>query len=420
MLWILLFFFGFAALPAFAYLDPGTGSLLLYALVGIATTVLFGVRNLWYNMKGRAFLSAAPAVSMQLPDVVFHSEGGKYWQVFEPVITALEGTGISCAYVSPDPEDPGLARSGSRYTAIRPGKEVMTIAYMNRISAAMVVSTTPHLDVYMLKRSRKVRHYAHLFHAPTDVAFYEKFAFDWYDSLLTVGPFQERSVRQLERRRRLAEKTLHGTGCTYYDYMTRELRGLRPRDDDTFTVLYAPTWGERSSIVRYGTAILDSLAERRIRTIFRPHPQSYVSDKETMREVERKGYPTVEVDRNRTGIASMARSDVMITDFSGVLFDYAFLFERPIVLASSKADLGGQEAEDLDGPIWDVATARSLARCVPDGEIAVVADIALEAAAAGDAHASRIRELRGRELYNFGAAGPAAASNIDRILQGLA
>jgi hypothetical protein len=421
LLYLLFFLFTFATVPLFAYLDPGTGSLLLYALVGIATTALFALRNLWYWAKGKAFLPSAVAVSAELPEVVFHSEGGKYWQVFQPVLAALAQRGVSCAYVTPDPADPGLGWEAKGFTAVRPGGEMMTIAYMNAVKAAMVVSTTPSLDVYMLRRSPKVKHYAHLFHAPTDVAFYEKFAFDYYDSLLTVGSFQERSIRELERRRRLKGKELYQTGCPYYDYMREEMKSLAPRSASELTVLYAPAWGQRSSVLKYGTGILDALARAGIRTIFRPHPQFYVSHVGIIREIE-KGLAAsslVEIDRNRTGIASMSRSDVMITDLSGVLFDYAFLFERPIILANSQADVGGQEGEDLPGEIWDVAMSRRLARCLADDEVEHIPRIVREASADGARHAGTMRAIRDGELYNFGHAGPAAADNIARVLGGL-
>ncbi len=421
LLYLLLPLFFFATAPVFAYLDPGTGSLLLYALVGIATTALFALRNLWYWAKAKAFLPAAVAESAGLPDVVFHSEGGKYWQVFQPVLAALEDRGVSCAYVTPDAADPALRWKAKGFTAVHPGREVMTIAYMNAVRAAMVVSTTPSLDVYMLRRSRGVKHYSHLFHAPTDVAFYEKFAFDYYDSLLTVGSFQQRSVRELERRRGLGEKELLETGCPYYDYMLDEMKALAPRETSRLTVLYAPAWGQRSSVLKYGTAVIDALARAGIRTIFRPHPQFYVSHLDIIRDIERKlaGSDVVEIDRNRTGMSSMHRSDVMITDLSGVLFDYAFLFERPIILANSEADVGGQEGEDLSGEIWDIAVSKRLARCLADDEVGRIPDIVAQANADGLRSAGTIRAVRDGELYNFGRAGRAAADNIARVLGGL-
>jgi hypothetical protein len=407
-------YFLLGALPAYAYLDPGTGSLLLYALVGMATTVLFAIRNIWYSLKGKAFLVSAAAVSSELPDVIFHSEGGKYWQVFKPVIEALAKEGVSCAYVTPDPSDPGLTFGPPTLKKIRPGGELASIAWMNAASAAMVVSTTPHLDVYTLRRSKRVKRYVHLFHAPTDIVFYEKYAFDWYDCLLTVGPFQESSVRELEKKRGTPAKELLPTGCTYFDYMRDEISALPPLRGDPPMVLYAPAWGVRSSALRYGTGIMESLVNRGMRVIFRPHPQFYVSHVELIHEIERWIASTglVEIDRNRTGVAAMARSDTMITDLSGILFDYACLFERPVLLASPDVDAGGQEGEDLSGTLWDVASSKELAFALVDSDLTGLPELISNARQGAAGYAEKVRGFRDRSFYNFGKAGPVAAHNI--------
>jgi len=404
---------------AFAYLDPGTGSLLLYAIFGMAMTAAFALRNLWYAARSRISLRGAArrgAKGNALPDVVFQSEGGRYWQVFKPVVDALARAGVRCAYVTPDPADPALSLELPGFSPLRPGGEMATIAWMNAVSAPLVVSTTPHLDVYQLRRSRSVKHYAHLFHAPTDVCFYEKYAFDWYDTLLTVGPFQEASVRALERLRGTREKTLLPTGCTYFDYMLAERADGAPPEEDI--VLYAPAWGMRSSVVTHGTGIIDALADAGQRVIFRPHPQFYVSHRALIADIERRyrDSPLVEIDRNRTGNQSMARSRAMVTDLSGVLFDYACLHGKPIVLANADIDPAGQEGEDLPRPLWDAAASVELAFARVGDDPSEVVPACEAARGARAAYADRAKDFRDRSFFHFGQAGEAAARNIVDIL----
>ncbi|HCM25992.1 MAG: hypothetical protein A2Z96_03130 [Spirochaetes bacterium GWB1_48_6] len=413
--------FLFLPVSAFAYLDPGTGSLLLYAVFGLFATALSAIRNAWYGLRGKLVLFSDVSVSMRMPDVIFHSEGGKYWPVFKPVVQALEMEGIACAYVTPDASDPGLAFKAGGFNAFRPGGEMATIAWMNAARAAMVVSTTPHLDIYMLKRSRGVRKYVHLFHAPTDLCFYEKYAFDWYDCLFTVGTFQERSVRYLETRRGTARKELLPTGCTYYDYMVEEFARQERQATSGTTVLYAPAWGVRSSALTRGAEIIDVLARDGNQVIFRPHPQFYISHKEIIGYLEKRftGNPLVEIDRNRTGINSMLRSDLMITDLSGVLFDYALLFGKPILLANSEADTGGQEGEELPRPLWDIEASKALSFALIDGELSSLPEQVEAALAFSDKNEERIREFRDRTFYNFGKSGAAAAQNLASLLRGI-
>ena len=401
------------------YLDPGTGSLLLYAIVGITTTVLFALRGFWYSMRSKLFLGKKGAVK-EMPDLVFQSEGGKYWQVFQPVLKALDKYDIKYGFVTPDKNDPVFTSGLKNVVAVCPGKELMTLSYMNRIKAKVVVSTTPQLDVYMLKRSKHVGKYVHLFHAPADIGMYEMYAFDNYDVMLCTGAYQKEALRSIEKNRHEKAKELLDTGCTYYDYMLEELKKLPQKQDEGLTVLYAPAWGERSSVVKYGTTVIDRLAEAGIRVIFRPHPQMYVSDKETIAEVEEKikGNSLIELDRNRTAAASMARSHAMVTDISGVIFDYALLFEKPIFLVNAEYNLGGYDVIDIDGgKVWDVDKSKEITRIIKPEEIQNLASIVKSEMGNSDAYRDKIRKIKDEEIYNFGHAGETAAAQLVEMLK---
>ena len=401
------------------YLDPGTGSLLLYAIVGITTTVLFALRGFWYSLRSKIFLGKKGTVK-EMPDLVFQSEGGKYWQVFQPVLKALDKYDIKYGFVTSDKNDPVFTSGLKNVVAICPGKELMTLSYLNRIKAKIVVSTTPQLDVYMLKRSKHVGKYVHLFHAPADIGMYEMYAFDNYDVMLCTGAYQKEAIRSIEKNRHEKAKELLDTGCTYYDYMLEELRKLPQKQDEGLTVLYAPAWGERSSVIKYGTAVIDRLAEAGIRVIFRPHPQMYVSDKETIAAVEEKirNNPLIELDRNRTAAASMARSHAMVTDISGVIFDYALLFEKPIFLVNAEYNLGGYDVIDIDGgKVWDLDKSREITRIIRPEEIQNLASIVKAEMGNADAYLDKIRKIKNEEIYNFGHAGEVSAAQLVEMLK---
>lgn len=70
-----------------------------------------------------------------------------------------------------------------------------------------------------------------------------------------------------------------------------------------------------------------------INLIIRPHPQSMVSEPELIQGLQAlfPNGPRLQWDFSSTPFSAMARSDVMVSDISGVIFDYAFLFERPVV-----------------------------------------------------------------------------------------
>lgn len=403
------------------YLDPGTGSLLLYAIVGISTTILFALRGFWYSLRNRLFLGRKSAVE-KMPDIVFHSEGGKYWQVFQPVLSAFDRYDIKYGFVTPDKNDPVFTSGLKNVVPVCPGKEMITLSYMNNIKAKVVVSTTPDLDVYMLKRSRHVKKYVHLFHAVVDIGIYEMYAFDYYDILLCTGPFQKESIRSIEKNRNESPKELFETGCSYFEYMIDEIRKAACKQESEFTVLYSAAWGERSSVVQYGTAVMDALTAAGIRVIFRPHPQMYVSDRETILAVEEKikDNKLIEVDRNRTAIESMIKSHAMVSDISGVVFDYAFLFEKPIFLVNSEYVPGGCEVIDVDGGrIWQFEKIPEITRVVTQNEIKNIDIIVKSEMEKSELYRERIRKIKTDEIYNFGSAGETAAAQLKEILNKL-
>lgn len=405
-------------IPSFswAYLDPGTGSLLLYAVVGILASLGFALKNVFYRLKSFV-LSSASIKQQNLTEIVFFSEGGAYWHVFEPIITEMVCRSIPSTFITSDKNDPAFKIQGPLFTVIRPGNEMVTITYMNKLKAKLVVSTTPHLDIYMWRRSKDVARYAHLFHAPDCVDFYEKYALSFYDDIFLTGPDHEQLLIKLDALRNLSPKRIHPVGCTYFDYMLKELKNLSSSSSE-FRVLYAPSWGERSSIIRYGTKIIDNLILESIPVVFRPHPQYRISHPELLEGLKQKysQNPLVTIDEKQTAIQSMVDCNILIADISGIIFDYAYLFAKPIFLLNSEISLGGFEAEDLGDKAWTIPALQKLSQSLYDKDIPQISAIVTLARRNQRSIESELRKFREENLYNFGSAGIAAVDAISKIL----
>jgi CDP-glycerol glycerophosphotransferase (TagB/SpsB family) len=55
----------------------------------------------------------------------------------------------------------------------------------------------------------------------------------------------------------------------------------------------------------------------------------------------------LEWDYERENIHSLSKADIMISDFSGIIFDYVFLFDRPVLYVKQKIDMRPYDADDL-------------------------------------------------------------------------
>lgn len=403
---------------ALLYIDPASTSALLYIIIAVVATLLFTLRGFFYKLKnlflGRGFKNSNDFEDI---DIIFYSEGGQYWAVFKPIIQALEKNGIACAYLSSDKKDPGLAYKselvGNKYI----GNQTMSSIYLNKLKSKFVGMTTPQLDVMMIKRSKHVQHYAHIVHAPIDIFTYRKFAFDYFDSVFCSGPHQIEGIRKLEEKRNTHNKLLLETGLTYYDVMLEKIKQYEKPRKDKAVILVAPTWKEYSIINRFGVQFFDQLLkDDSYDIILRPHPQTYVSFPKLIAEIEEKymDHPRFTIDNAAIGTESMLKSDLMISDLSGVIWDYMFLYNKPVMLLKTDFDsIEGYEGSELNYKMWEMRERKRAAKIFDESDLDSLSKYVVEIL--NNPQQNEIEKLRNDSVFNFGNAGEVAASQIIEI-----
>ena len=226
-----------------------------------------------------------------------------------------------------------------------------------------------------------------------------------------------KSIRILEKLRGLPEKRLFSTGLVYFDKMKGEIY-KREQESDKPCLLIAPSWGSNGLFSRWGTDFLNGLSDD-FSAIVRPHPQMKLSQEGLFNEVvelcRKNGYS---LDEAPSGKESMEKSDLMISDFSGIIFDYSFVYEKPLIIAETELDYKGFEAFFLDRPLWDEEIRHKIGRVIKSDEISRLKEIIQEEfAKERSTERSRIAELRDQTVANFGNAAPAAARQIEELLK---
>jgi len=342
------------------YIDPGTGSALFSILIGAAATIYFLFRALVLKFKtgfpgGRASLNSG-----YTRKYVIYNEGKQYFDLFKPVIEEFEHNKVELLFLTSAADDPVF---NVKWTYIKPeyiGEGNKAFAYLNFLSAEVVLMTTPGLDVYQLKRSKTVGHYSHVIHGVTDVTTYRLFALDYFDSVLLTGGYQGDDIRLLEKQRGLPEKQLFTVGCSYLDEYANNIKNVPAEEEHHFTVLVSPSWGPSALLTRYGEKLLDPLSTSGWRVIIRPHPQSQKSENEMLERLQTryKDSGNFVWDFERENIYSLSKADIMISDFSGIIFDYMFLRDKPVLYVNRDFDKRIYDADDLDHELWQFKTLK--------------------------------------------------------------
>ena len=342
------------------YIDPGTGSMLFTILIGVIGAGLYSARMLLIKLRFRLTGGQAETGSRKIPFAIF-SDDKRYWTVFEPICREMDRRGRDIVYMTASEDDPALKNAYPHVKAEFIGKDNKAFARLNFLSADVVLSTTPGLDVYQWKRAKDVQFYVHIPHAASDITMYRMFGIDYYDAVLLSGEYQVQQIRNLEKLRGLPAKELVKVGIPYMDEMTDRLQRLGPAPEHPRTVLLAPSWGKSALLSVYGGKIIDMLLETGNHVIVRPHPQSFKSETEMMEKLM-AAYPEsdrLEWNRDSDNFEVLRRSDILVSDFSGVIFDFTLIFDKPVIYTDPQFDVGVYDAWWLKEPLW---TASALPR----------------------------------------------------------
>jgi len=336
------------------YIDPGTGSALFSILIGAAATLYFLLRALLLKLKFGFFGKNNLSKDGYIKKYVIYSEGRQYWNVFKSTVEEFEKNNTELHYLTSSSDDPVFNISWKYIKPEYIGEGNKTFAYLNFLSAEIVLMTTPGLNVYQLKRSKTVKHYSHVLHSPADTTTYRLFGLDYFDSILLTGDYQTNDIRYLEKIRNLPEKKLVTVGCSYLDVYNQKIKDIPPENNHQFTVLVSPSWGQSALLSRYGEKLLDPLSDCAWRVIIRPHPQSKKSEKEMLEKLENryKDNKNIVWDYESDNIYSLKKADIMISDFSGIIYDYMFLCDKPVLYIKHDFDPRPYDADDIDHELW--------------------------------------------------------------------
>ena len=396
---------------AWAYLDPGTGNALIYILVTIVSSLLFFFKNICYGIRLR--LSGNAPQKIQVPEntnLVIFSEGKIYWPVFKPIVEALLQRQYPFRYLTMDIHDPALTIENPCMHSKYIGSGSAAFARAASTRALVMLQTTPHIGTpgYPMPMPTHVRCLAHVLHGVGGVGAYYKNAHDTCHTLLLMGDSDFGSIRVLEAKRGLAPRECVAAGVPSLDELAKT---IVPREgcSNPPVILVAPSWGERNCIGYCGIAFIQWLLESGYYVILRPHPFSSKAEPELIQHLETlfRANPNLQFDHNVSSSQSLAMADLMISDTSGVRFDFAFLYNKPVVtLQKPFENMNQYEFGDLDY-IWEEDITQKLGPIFSlDANNTLEKDIFLQKVAeALRTDPTDLRGLRDESIANFGCSG---------------
>ena len=335
------------------YIDPGTGGMLFTVLFGIVSVAVFSLRALFLKLKFSSGGKGAKTNAKKIPIAIF-TDHKRYWNVFEPLLNEFEKRHQKVVYFTCSKDDPIFDKKYEYITGEYLGEGNKAFAKLNLLNAYVVVASTPSLDVFQWKRSKNVDYYIHVQHGANDISMYRMFGTDHFDALPLSGEYQVKQVRQLEKMRGIKERETPLVGIPYMDEMKKRLEAAGDVGPHEKTVLLAPSWGKSGILSRFGEKLIDALIDTGYKIIVRPHPQSLITEKDMMDRLMSKYTDESKViwNRDNDNFEVLRQADILISDFSGIIFDFTLVFDKPLIYTDTKYDIGPYDAYWIDEKPW--------------------------------------------------------------------
>jgi YidC/Oxa1 family membrane protein insertase len=352
-------------------------------------------------------------------DIVFYSEGAGDWPHLGAVVELLlSAHGRNVTYVSSDPSDPGLSLEHPNFWSCMVGSGTARTVLFARLECRHFVMTLPDLDSFWLKRSIHPVHYVYLFHSMNSThASYRSGAFDAYDTVLCVGPYQVEEIRRRERARGLPAKELVEHGSVKLDSLLAEVggRGAVEQGADPPRVLVAPSWGDCSLIEQpVGFELVDVLLAAGYPTTLRLHPMTVRRLPKLVDDIGRRydGHAGFALEQDMNAVDSWLGASVMISDWSGAAIEYAFALQRPVIYINTPQKTVNPEWRAIELVPFEERIREEIGQVVTARDVHTVPGVINASLAQPDAMRERALAARAKHVFNVGRSATAAADYL--------
>lgn len=358
--------------------------------------------------------------------LVIWSERSGFYKYYEALINGLlERSNIVIHYVTNDPDDAIFERSKEE-PRIKPyyigQKKLITL--MMRMDADIVIMTTPDLQTQYIKRSlvRKDVEYIFVPHDMMSVHMgFRKGSLDYFDTVFCTGAHVEREIRATERVYDLPAKTLVKFGYPLAEKLEASYEAQPKEEREVKEILIAPSWQEDNLLDSCVDTLISQLMSDKYHLTVRPHPEYSKRYKEKLQALVEK-YKDAPADRltfelDFTANRSIYSSDLLITDWSGIAYEFAFATKKPVLFVNTKMKVENPDWQEINETPAEIYLRPQIGHALEKSELeAKAADAAADLIGHSAEYHDKINELKASHLFNYGTNG---AEGVKYILKRL-
>ncbi len=355
--------------------------------------------------------------------LVFYSESNGFYKYYKGIIEyLLKNTNITIHYITSDYNDNifELEKENSQIRAYYIAERKL-ITLMMKIEADIVVMTMPDLENYHIKRSyiKKDIEYIYIPHGmdSLNMTMREK-SMNAFDTIFVTDKYQRDEMEKTIKYYNLTNRKIVNWGYSLLDEMILDYSKDNKKNKDK-TVLIAPSWQKDNIVDLCLDELIDKLKGHEYKVIVRPHPQQVRHCKEKFDNlIEKfKNDDSVEIQTDFSSTDTVFNADLMITDWSGITYEYAYTTKKPVLFINTPMKIMNPIYDKInDNPI-NIWSRNIIGESINLNELKNIDKIVDEMLKNRKKYSKKINELVNDSVYNLGNSSEVGAEYIIDSLQ---
>ena len=376
----------------------------------------FNFGNEWKELK------KFEKLSIEEKSIVFYAENIASINHFQNLITKLiKEKKLQICYVTSIKNDPVLNNSDENIKTFYIGDGVTRTKFFLTLKAKILIMDMPDLETFHIKRSKVYPvHYIYIFHSMFSTHSYlRKDALDNYDTIFCVGPHHMNEIRMTEKEYNLKPKKLVEYGFGRLDTLLKKKQEFTHEKNDEKLVLITPSYGKNNLLEKCGIELISELLENGYKVFLRPHFRIIKNSPELINSIKNKFLENSNfiLHEGIIPFEKFQNSMCLISDWSGISFEYAFTHEKPIIFIDvPKKEFNPESAKFLDLPI-EITTREKIGKVVSPNDVKQVSGMLEEIVNEQVKYQEQIKDARKNIVFNLGKSSDVGIENILNILQ---
>ena len=185
-------------------------------------------------------------------------------------------------------------------------------------------------------------------------------------------------------------------------------------------ILIAPSWQPENIIDMCSEILLNELSKCSYNIILRPHPQQVRHEPEKFDYLKEKykDIPNIEIQTDFSSNSHVMESDVLITDWSDISWEFAFVTKRPVLFINTPMKIMNPEYDLIKTKPINVTLRSVIGRELEPDNLSEINNVIADMLSRKKDYEIIIEKTRSEHIYNIGKSSMLCGKYIIKSLSG--